>query len=383
MVTRKAEEINKLKEELRQKLPPYSSDDVYSEEEDEEIIDSKRNSKGKSTSGVHEEINSFRYPAILLIGDAGVGKSTLGNWLLGYHGDNGPFETKASCDPVTLEPQTSLIEINDRKYNLIDTPGLFDVKDDARSEIALTKLANTINHCSYGIQAIIFVVRKAFGKEIDRRIQAIQGFLGEKSLDHMVIAFTHVNMDQTMDRRIMKQSFSSRMIKFLDRIDNRWIVSPHPDLFNLDDDIVYTNVYEAKDIIDSFPEAYTTEMFNKVRSAREEAEETARREERIRSCEEELEKIRREIDRAGRESAKREVENHCFSLDTIVILESGEKIEMSKVKIGDKIACDVYNSGGISKLKYSEVYLIAHVDKHKETEFLKVEYTKPDGMTGN
>src|SRR5439155_1468807 len=96
----------------------------------------------------------------------GVGKSTLGNWLLGYHGDNGPFETKASCDPVTLEPQTSVIEINDRRYNLIDTPGLFDVKDNARSEVALTKLANTINHCSYGIQAIVFVVRKSFGKEI-------------------------------------------------------------------------------------------------------------------------------------------------------------------------------------------------------------------------
>ena len=91
----------------------------------------------------------------------GVGKSTLGNYLLGYNGDNGPFKVGGTADPVTtLEPDIRLIEINGRTYNLIDTPGLFDIHDGLRSEIVLKKLANTINQCSYGIQAIILVLKK-------------------------------------------------------------------------------------------------------------------------------------------------------------------------------------------------------------------------------
>src|SRR5437016_4315385 len=101
----------------------------------------------------------------------GVGKSTLGNYLLGYYRDDGPFEVGSLFDPVTLEPNVELIEINGRKFNLIDTPGLFDVHDGPRSENALKKIANAINHCSYGIQAIILVLKKDFDEAINKRIQ--------------------------------------------------------------------------------------------------------------------------------------------------------------------------------------------------------------------
>jgi len=329
----------------------------------------------------------------------GVGNSTLGNYLLGHNGDNGPFKTGSSFDPVTLEPNLRLIEINGRTYNLIDTPGLFDIHDGLRSEIVLKKLANTINQCSYGIQAIILVLKKHNIGEINRRIQLIKGYLGEGSLNNMLVAFTYVGIKET-DKDVMRKTFNSDMKNFLKKIGNRWIVSPHPNSFVLDDvakKIAYKNINETKNIIDTFNSAYTTEMFNNVRRAREEAEKNAKlarkeaeanakfnaQEERLRSCEKELERIHKKIDEAGRRVAMEEAKGGCFSLDTIVTLENGKKIEMSKVRIGDKIACGVFNGDGIVELEYSEVYLIAHLDKHQRTEFLKVEYTKPDGMTGN
>src|SRR6266542_1614003 len=90
---------------------------------------------------------------------AGVGKSTLGNYFLEhYQGDNGPFRTNYTNYEVTLETDIKLIEIKGRKFNLIDTPGFININDKSTYD----KLAETINHCTYGIQSIIFIVKHAF-----------------------------------------------------------------------------------------------------------------------------------------------------------------------------------------------------------------------------
>ena len=292
------------------------------------------------------------YPKYFML-FVGVGKSTLGNYFLGYDGYNGPFKVYSSFGRVTTEPDVRVIEINDRgrKLNLIDTPGLFDLKDNLTSEFALKKLANTINHCSYGIQAIVLVLKKEYNSDtINKRIKIIEGHFGKESLNYMLVAFTHFSINE-MDKNSMRNTFNSDIENFLKNIGDRWIVSPNPDLFvheSVAENIIstaYENINEAKVIIDSFSSAYTTKMFNHAQ----------------------------EVLKAG----------GCFSLDTIVTLENGKKIEMGKVKIGDKVACGIFNGDGIVKLEYSEVYLIAHLDKHQRTEFLTVEYTKPDGMTGN
>lgn len=62
MVARNQEEIEIIKQELlRSKLPPYLGENNNCEEQD----------IGNSSSSNSEEINSFRYPAVLLIGNAG------------------------------------------------------------------------------------------------------------------------------------------------------------------------------------------------------------------------------------------------------------------------------------------------------------------------
>jgi hypothetical protein len=67
MVQRKQEEI--IEQLRRSKLSSYSFDNECPEETVEE--NDEEGSKGKSNFVINEEIDCFRYPAILLIGDTG------------------------------------------------------------------------------------------------------------------------------------------------------------------------------------------------------------------------------------------------------------------------------------------------------------------------
>jgi predicted GTPase len=54
------------------------------------------------------------------------------------------------------ECQTALIKIDNKTFNIVDTPGIFDT-DKTNQEI-LKETAQAILQCAYGIQAIIFVM---------------------------------------------------------------------------------------------------------------------------------------------------------------------------------------------------------------------------------
>ncbi|CAG8545922.1 2314_t:CDS:10, partial [Diversispora eburnea] len=305
----------------------------------------EKDSKNESAGGNNLKI---QYPAILILGEAGSGKSTFGNWLLGLHGDDRPFEVGEHNNYITKNSQTQIIKIKDRTYNLIDTPGLFDDKADIENDKSLNDIADAINHCSYGIQTIVFVIKNDPTFHKRKTMTKIKSFLGEQALDNMIVTLTKCNKRQTENQKMFICCLNQRMKSFFSSIEYRYIISPNPDLFTKDDNIVKSNMEKAKEFIHSFPAAYTTETFNKVRRAREQ-------------------------DEIGRKIARKEIEGKCFKLDTKVILEGGNLVPMSGITVNDKVCVDVING----KLKFSEVYLIAHCDYEDETEFLKVEYISP------
>ncbi len=51
--------------------------------------------------------------------------------------------------------QTALIKINEKTFNIVDTPGIFDTV--RTNQEVLKEIAQAILQCAYGIQAIIFV----------------------------------------------------------------------------------------------------------------------------------------------------------------------------------------------------------------------------------
>ncbi|CAG8845725.1 9590_t:CDS:2, partial [Racocetra persica] len=116
----------------------------------------------ENIDGTPVDAREISNPAIIILGNTGSGKSTLGNWLFGFQGDdpNATFKTGWSMDPITQESQAGLIRINGKNYNLIDIPAVFNnmSMSDVRDDVVLKKIAEVILVCSYGIQAIFFVV---------------------------------------------------------------------------------------------------------------------------------------------------------------------------------------------------------------------------------
>ncbi|CAI2168682.1 18820_t:CDS:2, partial [Funneliformis geosporum] len=92
-------------------------------------------------------------PTILLIGS---GKSTLANTLFE---EEEKFITSDDLDSCTKICQSALIKLDDKKYNVVDTPGIFDTNkpnDDIMKEI----VQSIVQSCN-GIVAILYVMANA------------------------------------------------------------------------------------------------------------------------------------------------------------------------------------------------------------------------------
>ncbi|CAG8577020.1 10219_t:CDS:2 [Funneliformis mosseae] len=311
-------------------------------------------------------------PAILLIG---AGKSTFANLIFE---EEGKFLTSDSsiC-------QSALISLDDKEYNVVDTPGLFDTQrpvDDILDEIA-----QSIVQCSNGIVAILYVIAWDRYTSIQHyTTEKIMEFLGEEeSYRHLIIIFTKCNKKQTEDRCKLEKDFSDNknLKMFMNKVSNRWIVSPNLEIFSdPHNQIVKGHMDNLKNYIKLMPEPYTTTSFENVRISREKKlQEIEARSKELR--EEDKSRIDREKRKAGTDTAKAEIKKRgetCFSLCSKVILVDSKRIEMSQLSIGDTVCCGEENG----ELIFSEIYAIVHADNQTITQYQRINYLKADGTEG-
>jgi hypothetical protein len=176
----------------------------------------------------------------------------------------------------------------------------------------------------------------------------------------------------------MEDDFGDYLKTFLEKVGNRWVIFPNSDIYNRPNDpVVKRHMSDLKNYIRLMPKPYTTEMFEKVKAARE------KQLKEIESSEKETGevKIDEKID-AGINAAKegfKEEGGGCFSLHSMVILASGKRIEVSQLNIGDKVICDEKNG----KLIYSEIYAVIHADNQTVTQYQRIDYLKSDGTEGS
>ncbi|GBB89674.1 hypothetical protein RclHR1_16450004 [Rhizophagus clarus] len=314
-----------------------------------------------------------RAPAILIIGKTGSGKSTLANKLFN---EEEKFQTSDSQESCTQICQCDIIRIGDdcSEYNLVDTPGIFDVRK-PNDEI-MKEIARSIIQCSYGIKVILYVIE--WGKDTPEQratTDVILNFFGEKeSCRHMIVVFTRCNKKQTEDRYKMEDDFGDYFKTFLEKVGNRWVIVPNLEIYDSPNDpVVERHMNDLKYYIKMMPKPYTTELFEKVRVAREkQLQEIKKSKLTGRGITEQ------EID-AGIDTAVEEVKKRsCFPLHSKVILADGNRIEVSQLRIGDKVLCGEKNG----KLIFSEIFAVIHADNQTVTQYQRIDYQKADGTGG-
>lgn len=177
----------------------------------------------------------------------------------------------------------------------------------------------------------------------------------------MIAVFTKCTRAQTNDPVLLFNSLVPEQKEFLSQLDNRFIVSPNPDIFEPGDPIVAYHMTKLKNYIVDFPDLY---IFEKVHRNR----------------------LMRGINNLStyaylvKDYVSNSIEkNGCFAADSKVTLQNGKVIKISELVIGDYVCCGFENG----KQVFNEVFLFIHADHNSLTEFQSIDFMKKDGSLGD